>query len=222
MSDTAREFLTGIQNVPDAQQILQSAGNYGQALQSEIVGKYAYFAQKGWVGVARSGAAAAIPIYSTSTNSPTLWNPSSSGRMVIPLKATFTHASGAINAFTGFVVCMITNTGDTAATGLPFATFTNVAPVNVLLGKGSTLTSKFANAAVTWTTQPTPVLDIGLGTQVQGAGNNGQPYTLVYDFDGGLMMPPGTAINIAGALASGTALFWTTIFFAEIMIPVSW
>jgi hypothetical protein len=221
MSDTAREYMVGLQNVPDSQQILQSAGGYGQALQSELVGKYAEFAKRGWVFAARSGAAAAIPIYSTSTNSPTLWNPSSSGRLVIPLKVMFSRASGAINAFTGFVVCSIGNTGDTAAAGLPLASFTNIVPVGMSLGRSSTSTSKFANAAVTWTVQPTPVMDIGLGTTVQG-GANGEPYTLCYDFDGSLMVPPGNAINIAGALASGTALFWTTIVFAEIQAPVAW
>lgn len=222
-TDTALELITGLQNQPDAQQVLNSAGNYGQALLSEVVAKYAYFAQKGWVFAARSGAAAAIPIYSTATNSPTLWNPSSSGRLVIPLKALFTHASGAINAFTGFVGCILTNTGDPpAATGLPFATFTNIAPVNVLLGRGSVSTSKFANATVTFTAQPTPLYDLGIGTQVQGTAANGHPYMMQVDFDGGIMLPPGTSLSIAGELASGTALFWTTIVFAEIQAPVSW
>jgi hypothetical protein len=221
MSDTVREYLTGLQNAPDSQQLLQAAGGYGQGLVAELLPKYAEFAKRGWVFAARSGAAAAIPIYSTSTNSPTLWNPSSSGRLVIPLKVMFTHASGAINAFTGFVVCAIGNTGDTAATGLPFATFTNIASINMLLGRGAASTSKFANAAVTWTVQPTPIMDIGMGTTVQG-GANGEPYTMSYDFDGSLMVPPGNAINIAGALASGTALFWTTIVFAEIQNPVAW
>ena len=222
MADTQKDFLTGIQNLPDSQQILQSAGGYGQALQSKLVGKYAEFAKRGWVFSARSGAAAAIPIYTTPTNSPTLWNPSSSNRLVIPLKVMFTHASGAINALTGFVVQTVANTGDTVAAGFPIATFTNIVPVNMLLGRGATSTSKFANGTVTFTApQPSAVMDIGLGTTVNG-GAYGAPYTLVYDFDGSLMIPPGSAICIGGRRASGTALFWTTIVFAEIQAPVQW
>ena len=221
-TDTAREYLTGIQNVPDSQQILQAAGGYGAGLQSKLIGKYAEFARRGWVFSARSGAAAAIPIWSTPTNAPTLWNPSSSGRLVIPLKIMFTHASGAINALTGFMVGAVSNTGDTVAAGLPIATFTNIAPVNTLLGRGTTSTSKFANGTVTFTApQPPAVQDIGVGTTVNG-GAYGAPYTMVYDFEGGLMVPPGTAICIGGRLASGTALFWTTIVFAEIQAPVQW
>jgi hypothetical protein len=221
MLDTAQEFLTGIQNQPDSQTILQAAGGYGQGLVAELLPKYAEFAKRGWTFAARSGAAAAIPIFTTLTNAPTLWNPSSSNRLVIPLKVMFTHASGAINAFTGFVVCALSNTGDVYGTALPIITWANLAPVNMLLGRGSVSTSQFANGTVTWTVQPSAVQDIGLGTTVQG-GANGEPYTMVYDFDGSLMVPPGTAIAIGGRLASGTALFWTTIVFAEIQNPVAW
>lgn len=216
--DYIRQVQAGVQNVSDGSQNPLRGGNYGELIVADLWGKYGELTRRGLVFAARSGAAAAIPVNTTLTNAPTLWNPASSAKLVVPLKIMFSAAALGTYVIDGFTVSYVTATGDTAAAALPIITFTNIAPINVLLGKGAAATTKFANATVTWTTNPTALMDIGLGQNLQGTAANGEPYKLVYDFEGALALPPGTAISIGAATAATSATYWTTILFAELPV----
>lgn len=218
MVDILRQVQTGPQNVSDQTTGILRGGSYGELITARLGGKYGELTRRGLVFSARSGAAAAIPIYSTATNSPTLWNPTSSNKLVMPLILNMSMATMGTNIIAGFLLCYLTQVGDTVATGLPLATFTNIAPINVLLGKGVTSATKFANAVVTFTTQPTPIMDLGIGQWDNGTQANGEPYTMTFDFDGALIMPPGTSISVGGIAASSNT-WWTSILFAELPIP---
>jgi hypothetical protein len=192
------------------------SGTYDELLVSNVLGKYAELTRYGKVFIAKSGAAAAIPIQSTLTNSPTLWNPSTSGKFVFPLMLTINPGVIGVPVLTGLTISQLLATGETVGTGLPIATFTNITPVPALLGRGTCVT-KFANATVTFTTNPTLIADLGIVHWLEGTAAEGVLQAVSFDFDGLICMPPGTSISI-GAIAATSTTFWTTIYFAELPV----
>ncbi len=216
MADTEKLAKVGPGDYSDGTEVVFRAGKNGELIVQQLFGNYAELAQRGYVFVARSGAAAAIPVNTTLTNSPTLWNPADSGKLVIPLLLNLSCVNIGTYVEDGFTVSYLTSTGSTVATGLPLATFTNIAPVSTLLGAGKTATTKFANGTVTFTTQPAALMDLGMGQNVQGTAANGEPYNLSFDFRGAIIMRPGTSISIGAATAASSATYWASIVFAEV------
>jgi len=162
-------------------------------------------------------APAAVPIYSTATNSPTLWNPSDSGKLVVPIRINLGIAAIATYLDDSFMLAQTLNTGSAVATGGVFATFTNIAPLNCLLGAGAGK-AKYSGAVVTWTVQPTPIMDIGFSVWAAGTEANLGYGVLTYEFNGAMALPPGTAISLVGVVASSTT-FVTSFVFAELPLP---
>jgi hypothetical protein len=162
-------------------------------------------------------APAAIPIYSTATNSPTLWNPSNSKKLVVPIMLCMGLAAIATYLDNSFMLAHLGETGENVGTGAPFSVFTNIAPKNCLLG-GPTGKAKFSGAAVTFTTQPTPFFNLGLGTSAAGTEANLDWPTQQYEFKGAIGLPPGNAISLVGIVASSST-FVTSYLFAELPMP---
>lgn len=185
----------------------------------EFGGKYAEWCRKGYVYVARSGAAAAIPVNTTLTNSPTLWNPSDSGKCIIPILASFSAAALGTQVIDGFTVSFLSPAGKEVATGQPIATWADVAPkpMRVAYPAVNPCKARFANATVTFTTQPTAFLDLGMGQWVSGTAATGSPYNNhCFFFDGMIEIEPNNSISIGAATAATSGTYWTSIVFAEI------
>jgi hypothetical protein len=214
----SKTLITGIQNIADNQNIYGSAGNWGHALIGSIYGKYGEATRRGLSQSGRSGAATTIPVNSGLSNTPTLWNPASSGQLVFPQKINLSQASLGTPVIMGFTLSYVLACGDAAGTNLPLATFTNITPVNNLLGKGVTAKAKFAHATVTYTANPTVFMDIGLGMEVEGTAATGAPYVLTFDLDGMLCLPPGTAIVLGAATAASSMTYWATITWTELPV----
>ena len=215
-----KTLITGIQNIADNQNIYGSAGNWGQSLVGELYGKYGEATRRGLSFSGRSGAATTIPVDSGLSNTPTLWNPASSGQLVFLQKINMSQAAIGVPVIMGFDLCYILNTGDAAGAALPLATFTNITPVNNLLGKGLAAKAKFAHATVTYTTNPTAFMDIGLGQELEGAAATALPYTLTFDLDGMLCLPPGTAVALGAATAASSMTYWVTFTWTELPVPL--
>lgn len=190
------------------------------ALVNTVGGRYAEWCRQGWVYVARSGAAAAIPVNTTLTNSPTLWNPANSGKCVIPISVTFSAAGLGTQVIDGFTVSYLLETGAEVGTGKPLATFTNIPPKCMNLKKNANAavsTTQFANAVVTFTVQPVALLDLGCGQWISGTSAIATPYNQHgYKFDGEIELEPGSSISIGAATAATSGTYWTSIVFAEI------
>jgi len=214
----ANQLQIGPQPGGQAQQVINERGdNYGSLIVAETQGKYQELTRLGYTFAARSGAAAAIPVNTTCTNAPTLWNLANSNKLVVPLKIILSMATLGTYVIDGFTLMGEANMGSNAATGLPFPTFSNIAPTSLRLGGNYSATSQFANASVTWTTQPSALMDLGMGQNIQGTAATGAPYSqLSFDLDGTVVMNPGTAICVAAATAASSATYWTTIIFAEL------
>jgi hypothetical protein len=210
----------GVKNIGDSQLTNFRMGNQGDLIVNELWGKYGELSRRGYVYTARS-AAATIPIFSTLTNGPVLWNPAGSGKLVIPLKLMLTPAALGTPVITGLTACYLNNAGSTAATGAPVITFTNIPPVGTNLGKQGTSTTLFAAATVTYTTQPAAFYDIGLGMWKSGTDAISLPITLVHDFESAVQIQPGSLMAIGGNPAATSTTYIVQILFAEIPLLVS-
>jgi hypothetical protein len=196
------------------------AGSMGELIAADIWGKYGEMARRGWVYTA-SGTLLTIPVYTTLTNGPALWNPAGSGKLVVPLKLTLSAGGLGTPVITGLVGCFLNSAGSTAATGAPVITWTNIAPIGTSLGKQGTATTMFANAVVTYTAQPAAFYHFGLNMWKSGTEAISTPVTLVHDFDSAVMIWPGSLMAIGGTPAATSTTYITSIMFAEIPLLVS-
>jgi hypothetical protein len=112
-------------NLSDGVHTEFTGGNMGQLMTADIWGKYGEFCRRGWVYTA-SGTLLTIPVYTTLTNGPALWNPAGSGKLVVPLKILLSAGGLGTPVITGLVGCFLNGAGSTAATGAPVITWTNI------------------------------------------------------------------------------------------------
>lgn len=218
--DLNQVSVCGPQVVNDNNPALNRLGNSGEQIVQNLYGDYAELTRRGLVYTARSGAAAAIPINSTLTNSPTLWNPASSGKLVYLLQLLLSPGAIGTPVLTGLTLSWLKNTGDGVGTGAPIVTFTNIAPTGNLVGRGAA-TTRFANAVVTFTTQPAVLMDLGIMHWLEGTAATGAMLPVMYDFKGTVVLPPGTSVSV-GAIAATSSTFWTSMVFAEVPLPPLW
>jgi hypothetical protein len=184
--------------------------NWGNQLVANFGPKYLEWVRRGWVFTARPTAAAALVIFSTATNAPTLWNPEGSGKLVVPLFLNLHSVAVASAVHTGVLIGLKTACGSTAATGAPFPTFTNKAPTNNCPATGKAATTKFADNVVTFTAIPTVFADLGMYQAAAGL-----PVDPHYEFNGEFALGPGDAMTIMGQAASVNT-YWMSLIFAEL------
>ncbi|MFA5377265.1 MAG: hypothetical protein WC455_16060 [Dehalococcoidia bacterium] len=212
--DIAQQIQVGPQDLSVGSRAIPRGGRTGESVMAEVWGKYGELCANGYVFVARVAAAAAVPVDTTLTNAPAIWNKTSSGKTVIPLKIMFSVGAIGTPILNGFTLSYLTGAGDAVATAAPVVTWTNVAPKNLKLG-GPSATTLFAPAVSTYTTNPSPLMDLGLGHHLEGTAASGQLYTLSFDFDSMIQMPPGSTLHVGSTIATSTT-YWTSIVFAEI------
>lgn len=206
-------------NLSDNQHTDFTGGSMGELITADIWGKYGEMARRGWVYTA-SGTLLTIPVYTTLTNGPALWNPAGSGKLVVPLKIMLSAGGLGTPVITGLVGCFLNNAGSTAATGAPVITWANILPIGTSLGKQGVATTMFANATVTYTAQPAAFYHIGLGMWVSGVAADDTPIKLEHDFDSAVMIWPGSLFAIGGTPAATSTTYITSILFAEIPLLV--
>jgi len=191
---------------------------FGSLLVAEKGPKYLEWTRRGYMYTTLTSPAApiALPIYSTATNSPTLWNPPGSGKMVVPVKLHVAVADAGDRAAAS-VILSYTPAAAEVATGGTFATFTNIVPVNCLLN-GPACKARYAGAVVTWTTQPTAFMHIPVQVGINILDGSRDGSWVDFDFEGAVILPPGTAISVTTPVAfDGTYL--ASFIFAELPLP---
>lgn len=172
--------------------------------------KYLEWVRRGLVFTARPTNAAALVIFSTATNAPTLWNPLGSGKLIVPIRLQLHPVAIASAVHTGVLLGFKANCGANAGTGAPFPTFTEKAPTNNCPATGKTSLAKFADNVVTFTTIPAIFQDIGMYQAAAGL-----PTPPSYDFDGTVALGPGDAMSVL-AQAASVNTYWMSIIFAEL------
>lgn len=162
----------------------------------------------------------AIPIYTGTAPTLCLWNPTGSGKNASILNVSFAYASGTA-AYTAIGLCYVANVGSTIATGAVFSAFGTGTPINGLVGGGGISVMKVAVAGTTTlTTAPTAAnwfYTLGNINLEAATGVAHATFVSGSNPKGSVIVPPGTAIWLAGTLAS-VALYAQTISWAEIPI----
>jgi len=178
-------------------------GSSGEAVYSELHGKYYTQNYNGKLWIASLTSASAIPVAATSaTPNFIVWNPASNNQNVIPVSISVGFAAGTgIAGAIGY--SYIPNAGSTVATGAAMSAFTaatirgGVAAKayagKVLFGTAATVTGTGNSVPVRWKwsqfSQGAPL------TSTAAA------YSLIEHFDGSLILPPGAAFYVDASAA---------------------
>jgi hypothetical protein len=177
----------------------------------------AYFEQcvrgRVYTGVSAVGGIALITT-ATTGNHPTLWNPSDSGRYVSIIRLSLGWVSG--NNAPGTLAWYTTsNTGSTVATAAPIATFTQVAPVGVI-GGALDNRARWSPTTNTFTAAPAYHRNSGISLFTGVAATAVAPFVIRTDYDGELILAPGSAISLCSVAATTTAVFQIALVWEEV------
>lgn len=145
---------------------------------------------------------AIIPISDSTAPIFALWNPAGSRRYLVLHRFSLGWVS-TTGAPAGIGYNVVTNAGNTAATGNPVAAFTHTAPTNMLVGGGLASSALFANGGtITLTTAGTEIDQMGVSQlTITGASTAVPMWTAVDEFKGRCILPPGTFWYPTGSAA---------------------
>ena len=207
--------IVGPQNIPDG-----AVGNLSlrAARDGSIVAlptAQDYLARgKNLIATSATGGIALI-VAATTGGHPTLWNPQGSGVIAEFKKLSLTYISGN-NAPGGLYWHITTNTGATAATAAPIATFTQVAMVNALAGASVSSSLRWSPTTNTFTAAPTFYAPTGISLFTGVAATAVAPFLLEALFQEGEMgVFAGNALSLCSQAATTTALFNVGIHLVE-------
>jgi hypothetical protein len=220
MDDRTRvEGRVGPARLTDSQEAPLRMGNSGELITQELNGRYYEQALRGNVYI-MSTAAAGIALITTATtgNHPSIWNPAGSGVNFIPIRMTLGYISGN-NAPGSLGFYYTLSAGSAIGTAAPVVTWTNVAPVNALIGSSKASLTRWAPAVNTYVAAPTWFMTNGISLFTGVATTAVAPFSLNYEFDGTMVIGPGTVVSLCSLQATTTSLFTVTIIGVELPVP---
>jgi hypothetical protein len=205
--------------LPIGQPTIAVGGVHGEQIVNTLLGQYYALTRAGLVwNFSTVVAGVAIPISSGTAPPFGIWNPSDSGKLVVPLIYTNAYVSGT-NVQTGIGLGWLAATGSSLATAAPLSALTKVAPTNTLLGFGGSPSDVTGFSASTLTTAGNWMLSIGQNTFTGAAtvptSINGP---MMMDFMGTLLIPPGNMVYPMGNAAS-VGLYQQSIIAAVLPYP---
>lgn len=206
------EGRVGVARYNDDAEYPPRIGSQGELIISDFNGKYYEQTMRGNAFVYTSTAAAAIA--ALGNNNPTLWNPMGSGKNLVITKVVLGAAAVGTPVMTAFQWGYQTGVGSQVGTAAPVVSLTAVAGVNLLLGAGNNSIMRYAPATITLTTAPTFLAPIGFSLSATVSSG----WNLTQDVDGGIIVPPGTLVQIGASTATSTT-FFTAIYGLELPIP---
>ena len=162
-------------------------------------------------------AGVALPAYNATAHTFCVWNPLGSGKYVIPMHLMVGYIA-TTSAAGNVVISYQNNVGSQVATGAAITAATLVAPLNAKLGAGNSSISKFAPGTITFGAATSLLMTTGLNEDAFAAtAAVNQPKQAKHDFEGTLMVPPGSAICVAGNIAL-LSTFDVTMIWGEVPI----
>jgi hypothetical protein len=203
---------------PEHGQVPVKADAESSLLVSDGLPKYAALVRSGRCFVGNIAAAGVVlPIYSNTTQQLALWNPSGSGIdvMLLRLALTYVDTTGAAG---GFTLGYQANAPAAIGTGLAITAFTETAalPCYVNGGNNAAQVAKFGQGATLTVTAPVLYRQLGLNQTVLTAATTGSPqWESRFDFDGDLVLGPGSAIYVGGNIAT-LSKFTGSLLWAEL------
>ena len=175
----------------------------GELIVSQNHGKYFEAASRGNMWVVGT-TAMAVGLDTGLSNFATLWNPAGSGVILELARLQLTVVTGT-TAPGAFELFYITKAGETIGTLGAFTIFTNIAPKNMLMGSGKTGRARFSQVN-TMTIGQRSVYLCGAGITVDtwDPTQTYPPFQIGVDYDGMILLPPGTAISLQSTVATVT------------------
>lgn len=144
-----------------------------------------------------------------------LWNPWGSGRNLMPIRFTAGYVNATTPVITGMCLSYLANTGGTIATGAPISALTETAPVSAIIGNPVPQhAGRFTLSATV--TAPAFFYALGLSQDSTTAGTGTD--RIIHEWDGDLIIPPGTYIGFGAADAAMTQNMTGSIVWAELDI----
>jgi hypothetical protein len=209
--------LVGPQVTTDGQRSILRTEKDGALVCVDAHGKYAAVNYRNTLfmgNVPVAGAALLVP--ATTGLHPTLWNPAGSGYIASLVSISITHISGTITI--GCPILAYTfNAGSAIGTAAPIVTFTSVVPTPCKIGTQSGRSNMlWAPTTCTFVAAPTFLMGLGMGFFPVTDATAALPINCSVDFDGKLMVPPGTALSVCYNVTTSTALFSTSLVWEEI------
>jgi hypothetical protein len=200
----------------DLQNLLRFTHEGGLAMM-QLGGKYQEHLLRGEAFIYSTAATGVTGAVAGTASAPMIWNPSDSGKILIPLLITYGAISGTvIAAHVGFAYKL--NCGASIGTGAPVVSYTGVAPLNALVGHGQASKMNFAPATCSLT--GAPVYGGNLGLSAGGALAAGPLFQMIADLtDGLLAFKPGTAFFPYVSNAAIALVASVTVIGIEIPVP---
>jgi hypothetical protein len=183
----------GAASIADSTATAQLGGKQGDALVSELHGKYYTASYRGRLFIGQTTTAGTvIPIITTTTATFALYNPLGSGVNVELISCDIAATT---------VTAVVSAIGLGVVTGLTLAptSLTALTPVPIPIGAGGVPQAKLYAQAVlaAATTSFIPMFGVSVVTGVLPL--------LHYDFDGRVILAPGSLVFLAGTAAQGQA-----------------
>jgi hypothetical protein len=166
----------------------------------------------------------ALPVYTATTlgdaniGGVPIWNPTGSGVNVVLIRFATAKASGT-SAFMAQGMVVRLNVGSDLAGGSQITAFAATTPKNAILGGGNASKVKSSNAGNCTITAAGAgdAFTSFFGTGIAADATTGGLEGLIHDFDGTVIVPPGTLIY-AAATKTAVAKQWSTIIWKEVPI----
>jgi hypothetical protein len=129
------------------------------------------------------------------------------------LNGAYVSGTGIVN---GLCLASVANCGSGIATGSAGVTAaTTIASVCANLS-GTVGAGIFMSAAIT-TAAPVRLMNLGLNTEV-GAVSAAAERPLIYNFNGKIIVPPGSAVMVAANITGITAVYSFSLMWAELPV----
>lgn len=154
-----------------------------------------------YLAIQNASAGLALPVFSNTAQTMVLWNRSNSKNLAL-LSVTLGLVSGAAYEIGDFGFALIQGAGSTAATGLPISAAVTIATVYQMSTFNAASSADWLWCSAT-AIAPTIFLPIGFGSPdaYAVASTTAPPFVFWRDYDGGLIIPPGTAFCVCGMVA---------------------
>lgn len=189
---------------------------YGNSVNSMTPGESFEDTLNGQTQIFHTVTALALLLSATTGNVPTLWNPSTSGKIFIPKRLICTYLSGT-TTIGGVLLAQTQAQAGTAviATNGPIITFTEGASSTTKFNGGigapnaKPSAMKWAPAVCTFVAAPTvySATDINFGAASPTNGGN----KFVHEFKGEQILWPGYAMSVVYSVTTSTAVFFVTL-----------
>jgi hypothetical protein len=150
----------------------------------------------------------ALIVAATTGNHPSLWNPQGSGYVAEIVRLDVAWISGA-TAPTALYWMRTAAAGASIGTAAPVVTWTNVTPVNARTDLAPDTIMQWAPAVCTFAAVPVfyKGTGIGLGTGAPTV----VPSVIYHDYDGSVLVGPGTVLSLCSQAATTTALYQVSV-----------